>query len=266
MRFLKKFRINFFDVLVVLLLVLVLGSLLYLRTSKKTQWITVRLVAANDEWWFEGSPPQWWYVDNLVVGQTMRNAVGGTTAKIVGLEIFDIGAYKRRAFIDIQLQGSYDTKRQMYLYNYQPIQIGKALDLTFGKNNVHGIITYINELPSYTSKTIEVRIAAIRPWVAQTYKPGLIMKDSQGKPLAEILAVSVYQSQVSEVTEESQRSLKKYQGSLYVDATLQLRIQTFQSGGVDYFVDRAAIKVGEQISFQFPQTIAREAEIIRIVE
>lgn len=266
MNLLKKFRLNLFDILIGVLILTVIGSLLLLRMTKKPQWITVRLVVANNDWTYEGAPPQWWYGDNISPGQKAYNSFGRAVAEIVDVTNFDIGAYRRRTFVDIKLQGSFDSKRQLYLYNYQPIQIGKALDLTFGKQNIRGIVTYINELPGYTTRVVDVRLSALRPWVAASYKQGLTMTDSQNKTLAEIQSVTSRPSVVREVVETGQFTEKKYDGSGYVDVEMRLKLQVFQSGGVDYFVDRAAIKVGEQISFQFPQTTAREAEIIRIIE
>lgn len=241
--------------------------LLWMRMAQKPEWITIRLALTNDEWWWEGAPPQWWYVDTLSVGQTSKNTFGETVAEIKNIESFDVGAYRRRAFVDLRLKGAYDKRRQMYLFNYQPVQIGKSLDLTFGKNNIHGIVTYVDKLPQgYTPRTIEVKLAAVAPWVAQSYKEGLTMTDSQGRPLAKILSVTTVPSTVQEVVDIGERTQKRTDGSLFRDVLLEVQIQTYQSSGVDYFVDRAAIKIGEHIWFQFTQTVAREAEITKILE
>lgn len=265
MTFWKKLHINIFDLLIVLLVLGVLATMLWLRINRKTQWVTLRLIVTNDQW-YEGAPPQWWYVDDLSIGQTSKNSFGETVAKIVGLEVFDVGAYRRRAYVDIRLLGTYDKQRQMYLYEYQPLQIGGVLDLTFGKNNVHGLIGYIDNLPGYTHHTIDVHMAAVPPWVAGAYHAGMEMKDSEGNVLAKILSVSIASSTVTDVVNVGQLTQTKIPGSEFEDVTMRLNIVTFHSSGVDYFVDRAAIKVGEQISFQFPQTIIREAEITRIIQ
>lgn len=263
----RRLSFNVFDALVVGLMVLALLSFVWLRVSRKTEWITLRLVVANDEWWWEGAPPQWWYVDGLQAGQTAKNALGETVAEIVNVQSFDVGAYRRRAFVDIKVKGAHDTRRQVFLYNYQPLQIGKSLDLTFGKNNVRGIITYIDNLPQdFKEKTIEVKLAAVHPWVTSSFYPGLKMTDSQGHPLASILSVDVVPSSVKEVVEIHENKEIKFPPALFQDVTLRVKIKTFHSGGVDYFVDRAAIKIGERIWFQFPQTLVRDAEITRIIE
>ena len=265
-RFWKKF--NAFDLVVAAVILLVLGSFLWLRVSRKTEWISLRLVVANDEWWYEGAAPQWWYVDELAVGQTAKNTFGGTVAEIIDVQSFDVGAYRRRAFVDLQVKGYYDAKRGVYLYNYQPLQIGKPLDLTFGKNNLRGLVTYIENTPeNFEEKVIEVSLPAVRSWVAQSYREGLEMQDSRGRTLAKILSVSINPTSAREIVEILPDTAEKTFGpEQFYDLRLVLSIQTFASAGVNYFVDRAAIKVGEYIWFQFPETAVKQAEIVRIIE
>ena len=266
MKLLKKSPITLFDLLIICAFLVVFIGFFSLRASKKTQWVTVRLIVSNDEWWSEASPPQWWYVEGLTPGQVSKNSLGDTIAEIVNVDNFDIGQYRRRAFIDIRIKGSFDKKRGVYIYNYQPIQIGKALDFTFGKNNVHGLVTYIDSQPQpYKNRTIEVKLSAVRPWVAQSYTQGLEMKDTQGRVLAAVQSVSIAPSTVNEVTELGETQ-KKFSGSYYNEVVLVVKIKTYESAGIEYFVDRSAIKVGSRIWFQFPKTIIREAEIIRIIE
>lgn len=267
MKFLKKHHIHAFDIFVAFIILMIVGSLIWVRISRKSQWISLRLVLSNDELWWEGAPPQWWYVESLEKGQTSKNSLGETIAEITDVQIFDAGAYRRRAFVDIRVKGSYDTKRQVYLYNYQPLQIGKSLDFTFGKNNVHGLVTYIDtEFQTYTPRIIEVRISAIRPWIATSYTKGLEMKDSTGRQLAKILSVDISPSQAKEVVEYYANAEQHYLSNEFYDVTLQLQVQTYESEHISYFIDRAAIKIGERIWFQFPQTAIREATIIKVIE
>jgi hypothetical protein len=263
----KKFRVNFFDIAILALIIITIGSLLWIRISRKTNWVTVRMVISNDEWWWEGSPPQWWYTENLTSGLTAKNSIGETIAEITTVENFDVGAYRRRAYLDIKLKGSYDGQRGIYVFNYQPIQVGKPLELTFGKQNVRGIITYINNGPQvYIPRTIMVKLTAVSPEVANSFKQGLEMKDSEGRILATIQNVSITPSQATEVVQLGEKTQKKFSGHLYKDVVARIQIQTFESGGVSYFVDRAAIKIGETISFQFPQTVVKEAEILSVID
>lgn len=262
----KKWNINLFDVLVLTAIILVIGVFLWLRASKKTEWINVRLVVANDEWWWEGQPPQWWYVDDLKVGQTAYNSFGEKVAEIYNIESFDTGGYKRRAFIDLRLKGAYEKKRQIYTYNFQPLQIGKPLDLTFGKHNVRGLITYIDKIEiDYKQKKIQVRLAQVNTWIAESIRNGIEMKDSQGRVLAVVESVEVRPYTYYEFSDIRGQMIKVTNPD-FREVLVTLTINTFESGGYTYFVDRAAIKIGEKIWFQFPQAVIREAEITKIFE
>lgn len=262
----KKWRLNALDIIIITAILVVVGIFLWLRISKKTEWINVRLVVANDEWWWEGQPPQWWYVDSLQSGQVAYSSFGEKVAEIVNVDIFDIGAYRRRAFIDITLKGAFDSQRKLYLYNFQPLQIGKPLDLTFGKNNVRGIITYIDDISiTYSQRQIEVRVLKVRPWVAESLTKGLEMKDSQGRVLAKIDEVKTENAIYYEFSDIRGQRIQVIDPE-FRDVTAKVTIKTFTSGVTDYFVDRGAIKVGEKIWFQFPQAVIREAEITKIFE
>ncbi len=266
MKLWKKFHLNIFDILIVLLVCCVIGTLLWQRVSKKTEWITIRLVIANDEWWWEGQPPQWWYVDELQRGLTTKNTFGETVAEITNIDVFDIGGYRKRAYVDLKLKGSYDKKRSVYLYNFQPLQIGKPLDLTFGKQNVKGLVIYINKgSPKYTNKRIEVKVSKAEPYEAMSLVQGMKMKDSVGRTLVSIDAVSVV-PYIEYVFSDIRGTFVPASNPAYRNVILQLTIQTFTSANIEYFMDRAVIKIGEKIWLQFPQTAIRDAEIIRIIE
>jgi hypothetical protein len=245
-------------------LLLVIGVFLWQRLNKRAEWINVRLIVANDEWWWEGQQPQWWYVDELKTGEIAHNSFGEKVAEITNVDSFDNGGYKRRAFIDLRLKGSYDKQRQIYIYNFQPLQIGKPLDLTFGKNNIHGLISYIQDMQvAYKDQRIEVRLKQIDTWVADSYKVGMEMKDSQGRTLAKIVSIDVQPYNYFDFS-DIRGQLIQVTNPDYRQAKIVLDIKTFESGGYSYFVDRAVIKLGEKIWFQFPQAVIRDSEIVKI--
>lgn len=194
------------------------------------------------------------------------NSFGEKVAEITNVENFDVGAYTRRLYVDVQLKGSYDKKRKIYLYNFQALQIGKPIDLTFGKNNVRGLITYINDPKiDYTQKKISVMIHKTRPWIADSYTPGMEMKDSLGRVLARIDTVRTTLAQYYEFSDIRGKTILVVDPD-FRDITLDLTIATFRSGDTAYFIDRAAIKIGEKIWFQFPNAAIRDAEITKIIE
>ena len=204
----------------------------------------------------------------MSIGQKSYNTFGQKIAEITDLHIYDIGASRRLSFIDVTLMASFDKRRQIYLYNFQPLQIGKPLDLTFGESNVRGLVTHIgsDEL-TYTDKEIEVQLFAVYPFEADSYKKGLQVKDSQGRVMAEIESAEVKIAQSYEFFDEAKRRfVVKGVDPTRRDVTLRLKIKTIPQNGSYYYIDGAAVKVGGEIWFQFPQTIAKKAIVSKIIK
>ncbi len=265
----KKIGFNIFDIGVLLVILLIIAAFFWIRASREDLWIDVKLVVSNDDWWWEGSPPQWWFAEGLKVGDKAKNTFGKEIGEITDIINFDVGEYRRRIFVDLKLKGSFDKRRGVYLFSYQPIQVGKPLDLNFGKYNLRGIVTYVEIADFenfYKDKVIEVEVSSIPSWLVDSYREGLEMKDSRGRVLAKVLSVSKKPSKAIEVVEIVSQKEIKYPGNLFYDAYLKMQIKTFESNGVDYFVDRAAIKVGNIICFQFRDTLVANAKIIKIIQ
>lgn len=266
----RKIRnhLNAFDILVIVGFLLILGTLLFFRLSRKTEFVSVRLKLANDEWWWQGNPPDYWLVQNLIIGQKSYNTFGKKIAEISDIHLYDVGASRRLSFVDVTLAASFDKRRQIYLYNFQPLQIGKPLDLTFGESNVRGLVTYIgSDNLGYKDKEIEVKLFAIHPFEANSYKIGLQVKDSLGRVLAQIESVEVSNAKTYEFLDQARRRFViKGVDPDRRDVTLRLKIKTILQNEAYYYIDGAAVKVGEEIWFQFPQTVAKKALISKIIK
>lgn len=264
----RKIRkhLNLFDYLVIIGLLITLGILLFFRFSRTTEIVPVRISLSSNEWWWKGNPPEFWLVRDLNVGQKSFNTFGKQVAEITDIHIYDVGSNRTRSYVDINLQASFDKRRNIYLYNFQPLQIGKPLDLTFGENNVRGLVTYIGtDEQLYIQKEIEVQLYAIFPFEADSYKKGLQVKDSQGRILASIENVDVEEAQSYEFFDASNRRfVLEGTDPNRRDVTLRLKISTLFQNGIYFYIDGAAVKVGESIWFQFPQIVAKGAVISKI--
>ncbi len=258
--------LTIFDLLIILAIVAVATVFLILRFSRKQEWVPARIMVSNDEWWWEGQAPSYWYVDDIVSGMTATNSFGETIAKITSVSVFDNGAYGRRAYVDVMLNTNYDKRKNVFLFNFQPLQIGKPIELTFGTHNIQGLVTYIgNDKVAYEDKKIEVKVYKVRPWVVDKYVVGLQMKDTVGTALATINEVKIDPHVEYEFSDIRGTSVPVNDPD-YRDVTLSLTIKTFSSGGNNFFMDRAVIKIGEYVWFQFPEVAVREAMISKIIE
>jgi hypothetical protein len=259
-------KLSILDWFIIAGVCVVFGFVLYNRVTKKEEWIWIKLNISDNTSWSQGSPPPYWYAQGLTKGQSAYNSFGQKIAEAGSIENYDMGGTNRLIYMDIKLLVSYDKRQHIYLYNYQPLQIGNQIDLTFNQYNVRGIVTYIgsNKI-QYQDKEIEVKLLNEFQWSADSYKEGLRMTDMSGTTVAQILSVSTTDTTVSQLTDSDGRMiLISNPDPSRKEVTIRLKIKTFTFAGASYFIDGAAIKIGENIWFQFQNTAIKSAIITRI--
>ena len=74
------------------------------------------------------------------------------------------------------------------------------------------------------------------------------------------------ENEVGEKFSDIRGQMVKTKSVLFKDIVLQLKIKTFESSGVYYFLDGAVIKLGNRIWIHFSEILAGDAEIIKIIE
>jgi len=228
--------------------------------------ISVKLKVSNDEWWWRGSNPENWYAIGLSKGQFAYNTFGKQVAEIQSIENYDVGGPNRLIIVNLKLLSAYNKKTHGYSFNYQTLQIGKPLDLTFGTFNVHGLITHIGDTNmAYDDTDIEVKLLAIYPWEAASYVPGVQMKDSEGNVVGTINQVAVADSSVIEVWDNRGRlvSIPSFNNTRK-DVTIKVTLKTYVANNIRYLIDGSAIKIGNHIWLEFEQTALKDAIISKI--
>lgn len=264
----KKFKIkkvHYFDLAVILAILIILSIFIYNRISRKSVWIDARISISDSELWWTGDPTPYWFVKDLSVGLISYNSFGEEVAKITDLEVYSLGGPYKRAYVDLSLKVDYNKNTQSYLYNFQPIEKGQSIDLTFGSNNVSGVIESLNSEPEVRyQKKIRVKMENLEDWLANSYKEGMEMKDSKGRVLAKIENIKIENNNLSQIRIYGDRIYltKDEYKDLYAEITL---VALKDIDGYYMFVDGAVIKIGEDIWFHFPEVVVR-ARIIEIIE
>jgi len=259
-------KISVIDVIFLLLLASVLGFFLVQRLAKKTEWITVSLEVSDDSLWWKGELPESWYANTFAEGLEAKDSNGDLYARVTKVSVFDKGASFRKARIQLELKVAYDKNRNQYLYNYKPLAVGKPLKIVLGSYELQGVVTGLGADQFVTiEKKIVVRVPRIQSWIADSYKPGMEMRDSSEVVLARIEKVAISQYYEVSYSDILRRLIRTYHPDLYT-AVITLTVASNKVGDTSYFVDGAAIKIGERIWFQLPDTVIKDAEIIEILE
>lgn len=240
--------------------------LLVNRLSRQEQWVSIRLKAANDEWWWSTNSPEEWYGAGLSKGQYAYNTFGKRVAEIQSVENYDVGGPRRLIYANLKILTTYNKNTHTYTFNYQTLQIGKPLDFTFNQNNLHGLVTYIgdNMIP-YHDANLEVKLLGILPWEATSYTKGAQMRDVNGNIIGTIERVDVTDTLVSTITDNNGRLfILPTLDNTRKDVTLRLTLKTYVSNRVQYFIDGTAIKIGNHIWLEFERTAVKDAIISNI--
>jgi len=258
-------KLTLLDWIVCAVLLGIFGFFLLNRFSKEERWVNIKLRASSDDWQGNSNSPMW-YGFGLLKGQSAYNTFGTKVAEIETIENYDIGGPNRLVLADIKLLTTFNKKTQTYTFNYQTLQVGKSLDLTFGQYNLRGLVTYIgdNAIPYSTTK-LEVKLQSIYPWEANSYIVGVHMVDILGNIIGTIDAVDVQNAVVSELSDNHGRLIiiPTAENSLK-DVTLRLTLKTYAMSGVPFFIDGTAIKIGNRIWLEFEHTAVKNAVISNI--
>lgn len=263
----KKFlTTHFFDVLIGVVIILTISTLLWFRQSKKTKWIETTIQITNAEWWWPGVNPNQWYTADLHVGDQSFNTFGQPVAEVIGLDTVDVGEQRQKTIIRVKLEAKYDAQKQVYLFNFQPLQIGKPIELGFGKHNISGVVSAVNSGKTPTEyRTIEVKLIKIFPWEANALQKGMQNVGRDNEVLLEVLNVQS-SPHTSRVFSDRRGEMIQTVNADYRDVTALLRLKSYQADSVWYYIDGSQLKIGTEIWLQFPTVTVKEAKIIRLVE
>ncbi|MBT3249515.1 MAG: hypothetical protein HN846_05005 [Candidatus Pacebacteria bacterium] len=266
----SKLGLNYLDVSVIVLAAMIVASFLFFRSQKKDQWLNVSVVVANDELWWYGDNSPYWYVNDLEIGDLALNSLGVMVGEIADVLVIDVGGPQKKALVSLKLKVTYDKTKNNFIFNYKPLEIGRSLNLTFNNSNVRGFVTSISTDEEFSQqmydKHVLVSIKNIKSDYVPYFQPGLTMTDSFGREIAVIEDVVKVENSVGEFFSDIRGQIVKTRSLLSKDIVLQLKIKTFKSRELYYFMDGAAIKLAERIWIHFPNIVANDAEIIKILE
>lgn len=246
------------------IIITALSVLLWLRSQRQTQWILAQVKVSQEEWWWQGNNPEYWYAQNLQAGTLGQNSFGETVAEVARVELIDSGLGRNQVQVWAKLKVSYDAKKNQYIYGFQPLQIGRGVELSFGSQQVKGLLTSLGgNLPEFVERSVKIKMFQVDPQAAKGVKLGLESKNSLGEVLAKITDLRVTQTVRSEFSDIRGKMIQVSDPNyVQIEATIKMRLL---SDGEKYLTpDGQAIKVGGETTLQFPQTVLTRALIVDI--
>lgn len=260
-----KRRLNFFDYIVLFLLISVLGFFIYNRLQRQETWIKVRVSIENADWWYHGDAPAYWYLNNLKVGDSIKNSLGQEVAQVINIENYDLGGYSRLIYVDLKLKVDFDQKKDQYLYEFKPLVVGSSLVMNFSKQQLRGLVISLGEEEiEYSYKTVKVEVKSVLPSLAEKVVIGAKSYDASGEVTAEILDVKSEFTSYYDFSDIRAKKILVYDPE-FRDLEVTLRIKTFRKLDRDFYINKAVLKVGNKIWFQFEDFALEDTRIIEII-
>jgi hypothetical protein len=262
----QRWQWHWLDGLVLGAIIIALGGLLWMRLQRQTQWVTTQIEISQEEWWWKAEGPAYWYLNRLEPGTPSFNSFGEQVAVVDKVELVDIGDSRQRALVTVKLKVSYDAQKQQYVFGFQPLQVGRAVELSFGKQQFKGLVTSIDQpaLPM-VERSVRIKIKKLNPTIAKSYKVGLQSLTNTGEPVATITQLQVTQAMEDNFS-DIRGQIVVVPNSGYIDVIAVVKLRLTQDGDQYYFADGKPVKVSGLITIQFPQALMKEAQILEWVD
>jgi len=260
-----KRRLNFFDLAILFILILILVFFAYNRLQRKSTWINIRLSVENTDWWYKGYSPAYWYVNDLQVGDSIKDSFGNPVVEVTNIDNYDLGAYYRDIYVDLKVKVDFDKNKNQYSYEFKPLVVGSSLTLNFAKEQLKGLVIKVDEAKiKYFYKTIKVERKMVHPSVADKVVAGLKAYDISGNLTAEIMTVK------NQIATGYEFSDLRGQNILinnpdYRDLEVVLKVKCFKDLDREFYINKTVIKIGSMIWIQFADFALEDARIIEVI-
>ncbi|MFZ5438260.1 MAG: hypothetical protein ACOZAK_04385 [Patescibacteria group bacterium] len=237
------------DFLIILIVFAIFSSLIISKLIKKEEWVRVGLFISNEEWWWQTEKQtSYWLINDLAIGDVAKNTFGETIAEVVDKQTFEDGEGRSTIFVVLDVRSYFDNKRGLYLFNSEPIEVGRSLNLTFGKNNVDGVISFIGDklISDQVDLAVLVKVKWVDLDVAAKLEKGMIMSDEQGRILAEVMDFTSEIHSNYEFSDIRGENIKVIDPD-YRDLTINLRLKAYKNADNYYLLDGTKLGIGSDI-------------------
>jgi len=243
-----------------------IGVLLFLRITQKSEWIAVSIKVGPDSvWWTKD--PEAWYAYTFTLDEAAYNSFGQKIAQITDIHTIETSRDTVDTVVDVRLRVSIDSRRKQYTFNYQPVLIGKPIEILFQHASLAGVVANVGSSYTYTDKTIDIRLLAEFPWTVERLREGIQAKDSFGRVTAEVLNVQSENAKSYELLDRrGRRLIVPFSDPYRKDAIVKLKVKALEYNGLYYSMSGSPLKVGSDFQVQFPEVAINWALISRVYD
>lgn len=254
LRILKTLRpLDWFFALITVSVILFLVA----SSLNQEKWVTIEFKVSLSPSYFPyngGGDAPYWLAEKIRPGDYQYDNIGNKNMKILSIKKW--GYQNKEMWVTASVKAKYKPKQKKYTYLYQPLEIGRTIDVTINGSNIHGIVSSIQGFsdtrPGRTI-TISARLIdssspystytrGVEPWIADAIKKDAQMKDVSGNTIAKILDVSVAPAQRVVTTDTGQVILSE--DPFKKDVFLTIQMNVIQQDGNYMFLEDKPIIIG----------------------
>ena len=250
------------------MVLLAAGVVIFLTTKSinKDKWITIEFKVFSSAPYYsdyDGLVTPYWIADKIQTGDVQYDNLGQKNFQVLSVKSW--GFQAKDVWVTASVKAQYKPSQKTYTYQYQPLEIGRPIEITINGTNVRGTITAIQGF-SDTRKTYDVTVKArvmdsyspysattrgVDPWIADALEKGQVMKDTTGKIIAEILDKEVKPAEKTVITSDGRVLLSE--DPLKKDVYLTVRLHVTKNNDTYLFLENVPVKIG----FSFPLYMER---------
>jgi len=259
--FIKKYfrpirKIKILDWVVV---TIIFGLIIFLivLTLNRSRWITIEFKIVQNPTYFSFSNPEttpYWVAENVRPGDVQYNNLGQKNLQV--LNVTSWGFNYRQTWVKASVNVKYNPTEKKYSFQYQPLEIGRPIDVSLNGTSIHGIVTAIqgftDQRPLYnitikarlvdTNTPYSVATLGVDPWIADAVDEGQIMTDESGRQVAKIVNKDV--TPAERVITTSDGRVLTGEDPLKKDVYLTIQLSVTRTNNTYFFMEDTPIKIG----------------------
>lgn len=246
------------------------GVLVFFVAASLNQerWITIEFKVTNPATYFPnmgGGDAPYWVADKIRTGDIQYDTLGKKNLEILSIKKW--GYQYKETWVTASIKAKYKPKQKKYTFLYQPLEIGRSIDVTINGSNIHGIVSSIEGFsdtrPLYTiwvktriidsSSYYSMNTRGVDSWVAQHIDKNEQIRDLYGKVIATILDLEI---------KPAERVVTTYDGRVLViedplkkDVYLTLELQVTKPDNTYMFLEDKPILIGSSVPLLFKNLV-----------
>lgn len=246
------------------------GIIVFFIASSLNQekWITIEFKVTNSPAYFPndgGGNSPYWLADTIREGDIQYDTVGNKNLEVISIKKW--GFQSKELWVTASVKAKYKSKQKKYSYLYQPLEIGRSIDIAINGANIHGIVSKIQGF-SDTRQLHTVHIKAqlvdtwssystftrgVEPWIANAIQNDAKIFDSSGKEIASIEEVNSKPAQRVVTTIDGKAITAE--DPLKKDVFLTIKLSATKDGETFMFLEDKPIVIGGSIPLYFNDVV-----------